>query len=777
MPELRPTTLTVTTRTEVLPGRQLPSYLIDLQPASPSRPVIWGESELAALIAAVPTTGEFDAVVLIGSPGTFAAGADLSSMSGIGDHAEAVRVAGRGFDAIEAITGIPSPTFTVLTGAARGGGLELALSAATVFARPDAGPFALPEVGLGLLPGWGGSAAVARRAGQAAALDIAVRQPLRGGAGTPIARAVELGLIDAVIPAPADDPAGWDAAWRQWVGAALAAADDSDTTTGTGTGTGTGTAASTSDNTPETSRAAAATTTAPTTGTATTPSATDPAFATALADPRPAVRLAAQLVLDVPTSTPAEVRAATTAAFADALMTNEARASMYSRELVRSRSKKPKAGAEATAAGGTAVRTAGVVGAGLMASQLATLLIQFGRIPVTITDLDDARVEKGIAAVRDRLDRLSSRGKIAADDLPELKALISGTTDVSALADADFVIEAVFENLQVKRGVFANLEKHLSPTALLATNTSSLSIDQLAEGLAHPERVVGFHVFNPVGTVPLLEVVRGTRTSDETVETATSLARRLDRVPVLVADKPGFVVNRLLTRMYSVVLGAVDDGLPIEAADAALAPLALPMTPIALLQFVGPAVQLHVCETMAEAYPDRFRVPQCLANLVEHDVRELLTRDARLTDSAREYFVAATAPAVTSTSASASAAAASTATPAATTSTLTEGAPAAAVTPSAASATVSTPEFAPENSPEPPADLLTAVLDAWAEEAAIMLDEGAAHSAEDIDLCMILGANYPPHLGGLTPLLDRTGAAERMTGLRFHPAGVASLPA
>ena len=180
----------------------------------------------------------------------------------------------------------------------------------------------------------------------------------------------------------------------------------------------------------------------------------------------------------------------------------------------------------------------------------------------------------------------------------------------------DFVIEAVFEELEVKQKVFAELENHVSPECILATNTSSLSVSAMAADLAHPERVVGFHFFNPVAVLPLLEVVRGEQTDDTTLATALFVAKELKKNAVLVADAPAFVVNRLLTRLMGEVTTAVDEGTPIEVADTALRPLGLPMTPFALLQLVGPAVALHVAETLNEAFGDRFPVSANLQALV-----------------------------------------------------------------------------------------------------------------------------------------------------------------
>src|SRR6185369_17240241 len=165
--------------------------------------------------------------------------------------------------------------------------------------------------------------------------------------------------------------------------------------------------------------------------------------------------------------------------------------------------------------------------------------------------------------------------------------------------------------------VWAELEKIVTPECVLATNTSSLSVTAMAADLDHPERVVGLHFFNPVAVMPLVEVVRGERTDEATLATAFAVGKQLRKSCVLVKDAPAFVVNRLLTRFLGEVTRAVDEGTPIEVADRALAPLGLPMPPFVLLQLVGPAVALHVAETLHTAFPDRYTVSENLRRLVQ----------------------------------------------------------------------------------------------------------------------------------------------------------------
>ena len=189
------------------------------------------------------------------------------------------------------------------------------------------------------------------------------------------------------------------------------------------------------------------------------------------------------------------------------------------------------------------------------------------------------------------------------DKANRFKALVTGAVEKrDVFADADFVIEAVFEEMSVKKQVFADVEKAVSPECVLATNTSSLSITEMAADLEHPERVVGFHFFNPVAVMPLLEIVRGERTDDATLATAFATGKALRKTTILVEDSPSFIVNRLLGRFMGEVGRIVDEGTPVPVADAAFAGVA-PMPPFMLLSLVGPAIALHNNETLHAGVP------------------------------------------------------------------------------------------------------------------------------------------------------------------------------
>ena len=234
-----------------------------------------------------------------------------------------------------------------------------------------------------------------------------------------------------------------------------------------------------------------------------------------------------------------------------------------------------------------------MVGAGLMASQLALLMLKNLKVPVVITDLDQDRVDKGIAWIKNEIQKLVEKKRLSPEAAARLVGNISGSVDQKVFSTADFVIEAIFEELSLKQKLFKDLEAIISPECILATNTSSLSVEAMSEGLKNPERVIGFHFFNPVAIMPLLEVARTTATDDATVATAINIGKELKKTMVIVKDAPAFVVNRLLTRFMGEVTDAIDEGTPYEVADAAMTPLGFPMSSLELLGLVGPGVALH----------------------------------------------------------------------------------------------------------------------------------------------------------------------------------------
>jgi 3-hydroxyacyl-CoA dehydrogenase len=399
---------------------------------------------------------------------------------------------------------------------------------------------------------------------------------------------------------------------------------------------------------------------------------------------------------------------------AELIAGDQFQASIYAFNLVQKRAKKPAGAPDPQLA--TKITKVGVIGAGLMARQFALLFARRLRVPVVLTDIDQDRLDQALDYIHGEIDALLAKNRIGSDDAGRVRALVSGSTDPAAFADADWVIEAVFEELGVKQEVFAKFEKIIPETAILATNTSSLSVKEIGSKLAHPERLVGFHFFNPVAVMPLIEVVRAPLTNDATLATAMNVAKLLKKTAVITADTPGFVVNRLLAKLLGEAMHAVDTGTPFEVVEAALDSFGMPMGPFELLDLVGLKVGAHVLDTHHAAFPERFFRSDNLHALAEAGV--LLSRDKKGNITGFDDMAKAL--------------------------------------------------VAGGSSPMTGEQLNKRVEDGLADEIARMLHDKVVGYPEDIDLCMIMGAGWPFQMGGITPYLDRVGASKRVNKKLFH---------
>ncbi|HEX7806490.1 MAG TPA: 3-hydroxyacyl-CoA dehydrogenase NAD-binding domain-containing protein [Cellulomonas sp.] len=666
-----------------------------------TKPTTLGPAGLAELHAALveqqrrALAGEIVAVGVTGKPYYLAAGADLTAVTAISDVSAARQVAEAGHTTYRLLGEMGVPTFAYINGAALGGGLELALSCTYRTVGADVGALALPEAYLGLVPGWGGCYLLPHLVGVRRALEVILTGPLGGNRMTKAADALELGLVDAVFH-PADfleQSLAWTAdvlAGRVVpVRAEIESQEEWDAVV---------------------------------------------AGARAQLDQRlhgakTAPYRALELVAAARTADRDSAFAAEDDALTELIMTDQLRAGLYAFDLTSRRARTPAGAPPAELA--RPVRSVGIVGAGLMAGQLAVLIARRLRVPVVMRDIDDARVAAGLAGIRSQVERQAAKGRMSPDEANRVLASISVSTDLSTLAGADLVIEAVTEVLALKKRVFAELEDVIADDAVLATNTSALSVTAMSEHLRHPERVVGIHFFNPVAQMPLIEVVRTASSTDAAVATAFALAKQLGKTAVGVADRPGFVVNRLLLRLLAEVAAAVEGGTPVRTADVALRPLGLPMGPFALIQLVGLPVALHVLSTLHDDLGERFPLSPGLERLATQGRRLVPEPDGHgaeleVDPAIQDAFDVSGGP---STAA-----------------------------------------------PLDEAGVLDAVLTGLTEEIGLMLDEGVVASPDQIDLCMILGANWPLHLGGISPYLDRTGYSERVLGRRLLPRGVADVP-
>ena len=657
-----------------------------------NRPNTFGATSLEKLNEAITAAQESSAsaIAITGKPFIFAAGADLSALSMLENRDQALAIGKLGHDIFRRLGESKKPTFAFINGLALGGGLEVALHshyrtlASTAFTG-------LPEVFLGLVPGWGGATILPKLIGPTNAVQVIMLNALNNNTMMKSKEALALGVVDAVFE-PSDfleksvafaaqilsgskkierkDFSGDDAAWAS----ALAAGR----------------------------------------------SAMFKKYGGAeLASPIKAL----ELIAAARTNTLGSGFDAEDIALADLMMSEALRSSLYSFNLIQKKRKKVEGAPKPALA--RKITKVGVVGAGLMASQLALLMLRNLKVPVVITDLDQERVDKGITYINSEIAKLVEKKRISVEGAARLSSLITGSTSKQVFSDCNFVIEAIFEDLSLKQKLFTELEGIVSEECILATNTSSLSVEKMAQGLSHPERVIGFHFFNPVALMPLLEVARTSHTDDATTATAISVGKDLKKTMVIVKDAPAFVVNRLLTRFMGEITDAIDEGTSYDVADIAMKPLGLPMTSLELLGLVGPGVALHVAETLHNNLGERYRISPTIKRFVEKGVRTFYIKDEAGKVIANPQAL----------------------------------------------------ELIEKGSNPSTADAVRIrALKALAQEARMMLDEGVVATPAEIDICMLLGCGWPMHLGGILPFLDREGISEEVTGQRFHPVGVASLP-
>lgn len=254
------------------------------------------------------------------------------------------------------------------------------------------------------------------------------------------------------------------------------------------------------------------------------------------------------------------------------------------------------------------IRTIGVCGAGAMGTGIAHVAAQSG-FRVILRDLEEGHVQRSVATMGSLMQKAIAKGKLTENDRTATLERITVTTDLSAMAEADFVIEAIFENLALKKEVFAHLDRICRPDVVLATNTSSMSITEIAAATERPAQVVGMHFFNPAQVMRLVEVIHGYQSSEEAVQTAMAVAERMGKTAIRVRkDTPGFVVNRILMPMMIEAIKVVEEGIatPEEVDTAITLGLNHPMGPFTLLDFTG----VDVCYNVVEYFHSEFRQPQ-----------------------------------------------------------------------------------------------------------------------------------------------------------------------
>jgi 3-hydroxyacyl-CoA dehydrogenase/enoyl-CoA hydratase/3-hydroxybutyryl-CoA epimerase len=497
-------------------------------------------------------------------PAVFIAGADLKELAGTQDRAALVDLGQQTFARLAALRCV---TVATIHGACAGGGLEMALACDyRVSSDARATRIGLPEVSLGLIPAWGGSTRLPRLLGLPRALEVVL-----GASLMPAPKALKLGLVDAVVPTErltllakrfvAKGKPGrrnrhlaWVPAWRAV--AALAKNSILKKTRGH-----------------------------------------YPA-------PLSAIEVVTKAVVrSVPESLAAEKDAILRLADTE-----------VSRNLIRifflqDRAKHLPA-PKALSIGRTAV-----IGSGVMGSGIAQWFAARGR-EVLLRDIGAEQLAQGLQRAEKLFSNAQRRGLLSRSEARAGMDRIVPVEIAVQMKSADLVVEAASENMEVKKAIFVDLEERVRPETILATNTSALSVTEISRGLRDPARVVGLHFFNPVHRMKLVEVARGELSSDVAVDTAVAFVQRIGKLPVVVKDRPGFLVNRTLLPYLLEAVRLFAAGAEIEALDESMLDFGMPMGPLRLLDEVGLDVASEVGQTLCAAFPDRMQTPDVFDRLL-----------------------------------------------------------------------------------------------------------------------------------------------------------------
>ncbi|HEY1858948.1 MAG TPA: 3-hydroxyacyl-CoA dehydrogenase NAD-binding domain-containing protein [Gemmataceae bacterium] len=660
------------------------------------------QGEFEAALAQLRGRSDVKGLILrSGKAGMFIAGADLKELGGAKPDPEQTRkLVQRGLNLIAGFEALPFPTVAAIDGACMGGGLEVAMGfdfrVATANPKTELG---LPEVKIGLYPGWGGTQRLSRLIGPALAAEL-----ICAGEAVKPARALALGLIFDAVPAErlidesvrvlqwAAESEAWREARRkkrQPVGvsedqlnftAAVTRAQVLDKTKGQ--------------------------------------------------YPAPLAALHAIIKgCNLPLEDGLKIE---TEGFIPLVGSPICR-NLIAVFFMSQRLQKDPGVADASVKPGD-VQRVGVLGAGIMGAGIAGAHIRKG-IPVTLLDSDPKALEKGVTGLAKNMLGRVEIGRMAPSDLVAALTRLSATSTLNSFADRDVVIEAVIENEKVKMQVYQELQKVLPAGAILASNTSTISITRMAESVAHPENFAGMHFFNPVEKMQLVEVIRGEKTSDDTVATLVALAKRIGKTPIVVRDCPGFLVNRILLPYMNEALIMLEEGAAPRAIDKTATAFGMPMGPITLHDVVGLDTAFYAGQVVTTAFADRAKPARILGELVAAG------RLGQKTGAG--FFSYAKGP---------------------------RGADDPAFAILLEKCRTGRREFTQE-------EITDRLFLPMVVEASRVLTEGIVREPADVDMGLILGIGFPPFHGGLLRWADEIGLPHVLQklkryeslGLRFHP--------
>ncbi len=659
-------------------------------------------SEFQRLVQDLSQRSEIACLVLLsGKPRNFIAGADIDSIATVTDPLEVEAISRSVHRIFEEWEDLPFPTVAAIRGSCVGGGTELALACDYIVSSDrDDIRIGLPEIRLGILPGWGGCVRLPRRVGLTAALDI-----ILAGKIVHPRKALKIGLLDALFPDAAFSHLVRDFALSK-IGQPGPRKRSTDLRTKLLEGNPLGRRVVFDQARKQTLKATRG---------------HYPAPLRALEVIRTGLDRGAGAGFD------AEARAVgelATSAICKNLV-HVFRMMEGAKKDRESNSQPPR------------LRAAAVLGAGVMGGGIAQLIAARADVPVRLKDITHDPLAQGMAHASGLFSKLVKRRRMSRPEAKRKMNLLHPTLTYDGFGRCDVVIEAIVEILEIKQKVFAELAEHVRDDTILASNSSSLSIDLIGRDTPHPERIVGMHFFNPVHKMPLVEIITGQHTSAETTQAVVALTRQLGKTPVVVNDCPGFLVNRLLAFYSAEVFWLLDEGYRMEALDRTFLAWGMPMGPITLTDEVGIDVANKVAHILSEAFPDRLVFPSWIDKMVTPDRLGAKTQHGlylykngrRTGPDPAIYKLLGIAGNIESI--------------------------------------------------DGPAIAERAVLP-MVNEAARCLEEGIARSPADIDLAMIAGTGFPPFRGGLCRWADAQGLSrlveemERLSsavGPRHQPSG------
>ncbi|MFQ6115010.1 MAG: 3-hydroxyacyl-CoA dehydrogenase NAD-binding domain-containing protein, partial [bacterium] len=525
-----------------------------------------------------------------GKEDNFIAGADIAEIKDIYDPEEGAQMARMGQAIFQKINDLPFPVIAAIQGACVGGGLELAL--ACHFRIAKAHPktkIGLPEVKLGILPGFGGTQRLPRLIGIQRALDLILTGKL-----VDARRAGRLGIVDKVLPIDYPD-SFLKAAAEEF---ALDLLQKFKRTAFENIRGAKRLQAIFLESNPfgrkilfEQAKKRVLKNTR----------GHYPAPLKALEAVEKGIQLSLKQGLEIEAKLLGEL-------IATAVCKNLISVYYINEEL------KKDTGVDDSKIQPMELKQMGLLGAGVMGGGIAQYLA-YNEVPVRMKDINSDALEVGLKRAEQIFQSAVAKKRMTRREMKRKMSYISGTLDYSGFSQMDFVIEAIVEDLEIKKKVFAEIETEVKDSTILASNTSSLSITEIATAVKKPERVIGFHFFNPVHRMPLVEVIRGDKTSDETTVTTVAFAKRLGKIPIVVKNSPGFLVNRILGPYLNEACLILEEGAKIEEIDQAMVEFGMPVGPLNLLDEVGIDVGYKVSRILLDAFPNRLKPSEVIDRL------------------------------------------------------------------------------------------------------------------------------------------------------------------